>query len=140
MPDTRSPAASPGALHTAARVRRFNRFYTRRLGLLDAGHLHTPFTLAEVRVLYEVAHRDQPTAAAIAEALGLDAGYMSRLLRALRHGGLLTARVVPHDRRQRGLALTARGRKTFATLDARATADVAAMLGGLSRPEQARLL
>ncbi len=141
MPAARSPAASPGATHVAAaRVRRFNRFYTRRLGLLDAGHLRTPFTLAEVRVLYEVAHRDRPTAAAIAEVLGLDAGYMSRLLRALRHGGLLTARVVPHDRRQRVLALTARGRKTFATLDARATAEMAAMLGDLSRPEQARLL
>jgi DNA-binding MarR family transcriptional regulator/GNAT superfamily N-acetyltransferase len=124
----------------AARMRRFNRFYTRRLGLLDEGHLHSPFSLPEVRVLYEVAHREQPTAAAIAGALGVDAGYLSRLLRGLRHRGLLAARVVPHDRRQRILALTARGRRTFAGLDARATAEVAAMLEGLSAAERERLL
>jgi Transcriptional regulators len=89
-------------------------------------------------VLYEVAHREQPTAAAIAGALGVDAGYLSRLLRGLRHRGLLAARVVPHDRRQRILALTARGRRTFAGLDARATAEVAAMLEGLSAAERER--
>ena len=124
----------------AARVRRFNRFYTRRLGLLDQGHLHSPFSLPEVRVMYEVAHRERPTAAAIAAALDVDAGYLSRLLRGLRHRGLLAARVVPHDRRQRVLALTARGRRTFAGLDARATAEVAAMLEDLSPAERDRLL
>jgi len=124
----------------AARVRRFNRFYTRRLGLLDEGHLHSPFTLPEVRVLYEVAHRERPTAAAIAGALGVDAGYLSRLLRGLRHRGLVAARVVPHDRRQRVLALTARGRRTFAGLDARATSEVAALLQDLSPAERERLL
>jgi len=135
------PARRPSVPRAAAaRVRRFNRFYTRRLGLLDEGHLHSPFSLAEVRVLYEVAHRERPTAAAIATVLGVDAGYLSRLLRGLRHRGLLAARVVPHDRRQRILALTARGRRTFAGLDARATAEVAAMLQGLSPAEQDRLL
>ena len=132
------PAAVPRA--AAARVRRFNRFYTRRLGLLDEGHLHSPFSLPEVRVMYEVAHRERPTAAAIAAALGVDAGYLSRLLRGLRHRGLLAARVVPHDRRQRVLALTARGRRTFAGLDARATAEVAAMLEDLSAAERDRLV
>ena len=124
----------------AARVRRFNRFYTRRLGLLDEGHLCSPFSLPEVRVMYEVAHRERPTAAAIAAALDVDAGYLSRLLRGLRHRGLLTARVVPHDRRQRVLALTPRGRRTFAGLDARASADVAALLADLSAAERERLL
>ena len=124
----------------AARVRRFNRFYTRRLGLLDEGHLRSPFSLPEVRVMYEVAHRERPTAAAIAAALDVDAGYLSRLLRGLRHRGLLAARVVPHDRRQRVLVLTPRGRRTFAGLDARATADVAAMLADLSTSERERLL
>src|SRR6476646_3204889 len=124
----------------AARVRRFNRFATRRLGLRDEGHLHSPFTLPEVRVLYEVAHRERPTAAAIAGALGVDAGYLSRLLRGLRHRGLVAARVVPHDRRQRVLALTARGRRTFAGLDARATSEVAALLQDLSPAERERLL
>lgn len=132
------PAAVPRA--AAARVRRFNRFYTRRLGLLGEGHLHSPFSLPEVRVMYEVAHRERPTAAAIAAALGVDAGYLSRLLRGLRHRGLLAARVVPHDRRQRVLALTARGRRTFAGLDARATAEVAAMLEDLSAAERDRLV
>jgi DNA-binding MarR family transcriptional regulator/N-acetylglutamate synthase-like GNAT family acetyltransferase len=121
-------------------VRRFNRFYTRRIGLLDAGHLHSPFTLAEVRVLYELAHRERPTAGAIAGALGLDPGYLSRLVRGLRQRGLLEARAVPHDRRQRILVLTPRGRRTFATLDARATAEMASMLEGLSPPECDRLL
>jgi DNA-binding MarR family transcriptional regulator/GNAT superfamily N-acetyltransferase len=124
----------------AARVRRFNRFYTRRLGLLDQGHLHSPFSLPEVRVMYEVAHRERPTAAAIAAALGVDAGYLSRLLRGLQRRGLLAARVMPHDRRQRLLTLTARGRRTFAGLDARATAEVAAMLEGLSPVERDRLV
>lgn len=133
------PSHHPSAA-AAARVRRFNRFYTRRLGLLDAGHLHSPFTLAEVRVLYEVAHRERPTASAIAAVLGLDPGYLSRLLRGLRHRGLLATRPVPNDRRQRALELTARGRRTFGTLDARATAEVAGMLAGLSGPDCERLL
>ncbi|HKT60133.1 MAG TPA: helix-turn-helix domain-containing GNAT family N-acetyltransferase [Gemmatimonadales bacterium] len=135
------PARHPAVPRAAAaRVRRFNRFYTRRLGLLDEGHLHSPFALPEVRVLYEVANRERPTAAAVAGALGMDAGYLSRLLRGLRHRGLLEARVVPHDRRQRVLALTARGRRTFAGLDARATAEVAAMLEDLSPAERDRLI
>jgi DNA-binding MarR family transcriptional regulator/N-acetylglutamate synthase-like GNAT family acetyltransferase len=121
-------------------VRRFNRFYTRRIGLLDAGHRRTPFSLAEARVLYEIAHLDRPTASAIAETLQLDAGYLSRLLRGLRHRGLLTARAAPDDRRHRHLALTARGRKAFAGLDARATTEVAAMLEGLLPGERDRLL
>lgn len=132
------PTAVPGA--AAARVRRFNRFYTRRLGLLDEGHLHSPFSLPEIRVMYEVVHRQRPTAAAIAAALDVDAGYLSRLLRGLRQRGLLAARVEPHDRRQRILALTARGRRTFAGLDARATAEVSAMLEALSPADRERLV
>jgi DNA-binding MarR family transcriptional regulator/N-acetylglutamate synthase-like GNAT family acetyltransferase len=127
-------------LAAAARVRRFNRFYTRRIGLLDAGHLHTPFSLAEARVLYEVAHLERPTASTLIATLGLDAGYLSRLLRGLRQRGLLTARASADDRRRRHLALTARGRKAFGRLDARATDAVAGMLERLSAPERDRLL
>jgi DNA-binding MarR family transcriptional regulator/N-acetylglutamate synthase-like GNAT family acetyltransferase len=127
-------------LAAAARVRRFNRFYTRRIGLLDAGHLHTPFSLAEARVLYEVAHLDRPTASTLIATLDLDAGYLSRLLRGLRQRGLLTARAASSDRRRRELALTARGRKAFGQLDARATGAIAAMLDRLTGPERDRLL
>ena len=74
---------------TAAReVRRFNRFYTQRMGLLNSGLLHSPFSLAEVRVLYEIAHRNRPTARVIAGELQLDEGYLSRILRGLRQRGL----------------------------------------------------
>ena len=127
-------------LAAAARVRRFNRFYTRRIGLLDAGHLHTPFSLAEARVLYEVAHLDRPTASTLIATLDLDAGYLSRLLRGLRQRGLLTARAASGDRRRRELALTASGRKAFGQLDARATDAIAGMLERLSAPERDRLL
>lgn len=127
-------------LAAAARVRRFNRFYTRRIGLLDAGHLHSPFSLAEARVLYEVAHLDRPTASALIDRLDLDAGYLSRLLRGLRQRGLVTARATADDRRRRHLALTARGRRAFGQLDARATDAVARMLDRLSAPERDRLL
>jgi hypothetical protein len=88
----------PTTLATAVRVRRFNRFYTRRLGLLNAGLLQGPFSLAEVRVLYEVSHLGYPTAKEIADALDLD---LSRLLQGLRHRGLLKARAPAGDRRQR---------------------------------------
>lgn len=127
-------------LAAAARVRRFNRFYTRRIGLLDAGHLHTPFSLAEARVLYEVAHLDRPTATTLITSLDLDAGYLSRLLRGLRQRGLLTARAASDDRRRRELALTASGRKAFGQLDARATDAIASMLQRLTAPERDRLL
>ena len=124
----------------AARVRRFNRFYTRRLGLLHAGHLHSPFSLAEVRVLYELAHLEHPTASGIAAALDLDPGYLSRLLRGLRQRGLVAARAAARDRRRHQLTLTERGRKAFAGLDARATAEVAAMLARLSPAQERQLL
>jgi DNA-binding MarR family transcriptional regulator/GNAT superfamily N-acetyltransferase len=127
-------------LAAADRVRRFNRFYTRRMGLLNAGLLQSPFSLAEVRVLYEIAHQERPTAKSIAGTLQLDPGYLSRLLRGLRQRGLLTARAQAHDRRERRLALTARGRKAFGTLNSRATDEIAAMLQGLSPSQQHDLL
>src|SRR5215213_9022701 len=92
----------------AAVVREFNRFYTRRIGALG-GHLGSPFSLTEARVLYELAHRDRPTASEIAEALDLDRGYLSRLLRSFKKRGLITTAVARDDRRQTLLALTAAG-------------------------------
>src|ERR1700674_584332 len=90
-------------------IRRFNRFYTRQIGLLGKGYLDSPFTLAEVRVLYELAHRDSPTAAEIAKGLGLDAGYLSRMLLSFRKRGFLARKASDKDGRQNHLSLTNKG-------------------------------
>jgi len=121
-------------------VRRFNRFYTRRIGVLRAGLLDSPFSLAEARVLYELAHRDHPTAAGLAKDLGLDAGYLSRLLRGLERRRLIRRERSASDGRQSLLSLTGEGRRTFATLNTRSSAEVQAMLGKLSDAGQRRLV
>ncbi len=123
-----------------AAVRRFNRFYTRQLGLLDEGLLHSQFSLTEVRVMYEVAHHAGITATELREILALDAGYLSRILRGLRRQGLVTARAPAADRRRRQLSLTERGRRTFDELDARSTEEVDAMLARLSGAERRELV
>lgn len=124
----------------ALRLRQFNRFYTRRLGLLDAGHLDSPFSLAEVRVLYELAHRDHPTASDIAALLGMDEGYLSRLLRRFRQRGLVRARRASTDGRQRWLSLTPAGQKAYRDLDERATAGVVAMIQDLDPADRQQLV
>jgi DNA-binding MarR family transcriptional regulator/GNAT superfamily N-acetyltransferase len=123
-----------------ARVRRFNRFYTRQVGALDEGHLHSPFSLAEVRVLYEIANTDSPTAAALGRELRIDAGYLSRLLGGLERQGLVHRVPSSEDRRRSILRLTPDGRATFDDLDARARSQVAALLAPLGDSEQRRLL
>jgi DNA-binding MarR family transcriptional regulator/GNAT superfamily N-acetyltransferase len=123
-----------------AAVRRFNRFYTRVIGALDEGHLHSAFSLAETRVLYEIAHRQSPGATGIARDLRLDAGYLSRVLRMLEERGLVSRRPSPTDGRQSLLALTAVGADTVADLEARASADVRALLASRTAPAQARLV
>ncbi len=121
-------------------VRRFNRLYTRRIGALRAGLLDSPFSLAEARLLYELAHRERPAAAELARDLGLDAGYLSRLLRSLERRRLISRERSESDARQSLLSLTAAGRRTFATLDARSNAEVRAMLGKLPDAGQRRLV
>jgi DNA-binding MarR family transcriptional regulator/GNAT superfamily N-acetyltransferase len=120
-------------------VRQFNRFYTRRIGALGNAHLGSEFSLTEMRVLYELAHRDNPTATEIGEALGLDTGYLSRTLRSFRKRGLVRADPGV-DRRRRHLSLTASGRKAFAPLERGARADVIDMLRPLSDDQQVRVL
>ena len=121
-------------------ARRFNRFYTRRIGVLREGAYKSAFSLTEVRVLYELAHRDKPTATALGRDLGLDAGYLSRILRGFERRGLVSKTRSPTDGRQSHLSLTVQGRKVFAPLNARSHDEVAAMLGGLSAAQQARVV
>ncbi|HTW63770.1 MAG TPA: helix-turn-helix domain-containing GNAT family N-acetyltransferase [Bryobacteraceae bacterium] len=120
-------------------VRRFNRFYTRQIGLLGQGYLDSPFTLAEVRVLYEIAHGGSPAAAGIAKALGLDPGYLSRMLRSFQNRGLLVRRPSQADARQSHLSLTRKGRAAFEALEKKSQAGVAKMIGQMSPAEQIRL-
>ena len=111
-----SVTATPPAADTVDAVRRFNRFYTRRIHILDEAHLKSDFSLAAVRVLYELAHRDAMSAADLGRELDLDPGYLSRI------------------------RLTARGRARFAVLDARASDDIAALLAPLGEPSERRLV
>ena len=121
-------------------TRRFNRFYTRRIGVLQEGLLQSPFSLAEARVLYELAHREGPRAAELGKELGLDAGYLSRILCGLRKRGLVDRRPSPADGRTKLLALTRRGKAAFATLDERSRQEVGAMLAALPLRGQGRLV
>jgi DNA-binding MarR family transcriptional regulator/N-acetylglutamate synthase-like GNAT family acetyltransferase len=121
-------------------VRRFSRFYTRRIGLLQDGLLETPFSLTQARVLYELAHKRDCTATDIVTALGLDHGYLSRILRSFEDRGLISRRRAKADGRQMVLALTAKGQLAFGALDKRSQTDVGAMLKGLSKAEQVRVV
>jgi DNA-binding MarR family transcriptional regulator/GNAT superfamily N-acetyltransferase len=122
-----------------AAVRRFNRFYTQKIGVLQEGHLKSPFPLTEVRVLYELAHRAQPTASELGRDLGLDAGYLSRILRRFEKKGFLSRKTSRKDGRQQLLSLTRKGEEAFAPLNARSRAEIATLLGTLAEPEQKRL-
>jgi DNA-binding MarR family transcriptional regulator/N-acetylglutamate synthase-like GNAT family acetyltransferase len=121
-------------------VRRFNRFWTRQIGVLREEYLESPFSLTEVRVLYELANRGESTASELGEELGLDAGYLSRILRGFEKHDLIHKRPSETDGRRRLLRLTERGREAFAPLDARSRNDIGAMLGGMSTAEQERLV
>ena len=123
-----------------AAVRRFNRFYTRQIGLLQGTLYQSPFSLAEVRVLYELAHRNRPTAAEISKDLGLDPGYLSRILRSFEKRKLIARSPSESDGRQSLLALTAQGQKVFAPLERRSRDEVGGMLGKLNVAEQSRLV
>ncbi|MFL4983279.1 MAG: MarR family winged helix-turn-helix transcriptional regulator, partial [Xanthobacteraceae bacterium] len=123
-----------------AAVRRFNRFYTQRLGVLQNGYGKSPFSLAEARVLYELTRRDKATASEIGAELGLDAGYLSRILRGFADAGLIVREPSRHDARQSLIALTSEGRAAFAAIDARSRDEVAAMLARLAEPDRARLV
>jgi DNA-binding MarR family transcriptional regulator/GNAT superfamily N-acetyltransferase len=120
-------------------IRSFNRFYTRKIGVID-GTASNPFSLAEARVLYELARRQGSTATDLRKELGLDAGYLSRILRGFERGKLVMRERSAADERQKSLSLTAKGRRAFAPLDERSNRDVAAMLEALSSSERKQLV
>lgn len=121
-------------------VRAFNRFYTQKIGVLTEGLLQSPFTLPEVRILWELAHRRDATATELSRQLGMDPGYTSRILHTLVRRRLVTRRRSLDDKRQSLLALTARGRSSFALLDARSSRQVSQMLDGVAAGDRLRLV
>ena len=129
-----------GLDYSIARARRFNRFYTRRIGVLDEGLYHTRFSLTESRVLYELAHRPNLTATALGKDLGLDPGYLSRIVHRFEKRCLIAKTPSEADGRQSLLRLTPGGHAAFAPLDAHSHQETGAMLSRLSRPEQRRLI
>jgi DNA-binding MarR family transcriptional regulator/GNAT superfamily N-acetyltransferase len=123
-----------------AAVRRFNRFYTRRIGVLEEGLLASSFSLTEARVIYEVAQSEGATAARLADELGLDPGYLSRILAGFAKRGLIARFPSERDGRQSVLSLTGKGRAAFAGLDRRSAEEIGELLGALSTGQQARLI
>jgi len=121
-------------------IRRFNRFYTRQIGVLHEHLLQSQFSLTEVRVLYEVAHRENQTAKDLCEDLGLDRGYVSRMLRGFEERGWIRTIPSPDDRRRQFLSLTAKGRKVFDPLDHRSSDEISTLLGRLSPDRRKKLL
>jgi DNA-binding MarR family transcriptional regulator/GNAT superfamily N-acetyltransferase len=123
-----------------ATVRGFSRFYTSKLGIIEPKLLHSPWTLQEARIIYEIAQRDGCTATDLVRALGLDAGFLSRTLQALQRRRIVARKPSTSDRRVTEIALTAKGRAAFAELDSRSRDEVAALLGALDTAARAALV
>ncbi|MDK9697267.1 MAG: helix-turn-helix domain-containing GNAT family N-acetyltransferase [Siculibacillus sp.] len=145
LPDVEPPtpiaaATMPPRDRSVERVRVFNRFYTRRLDLLDRGFLASPYTLGEVRILWELAHREGVSAADLSRELGIDPGQMSRTLGRLVGAGLIARVADAGDARRSTIALTAHGREVLAPLEAEQRRRVAAGLRGLTPEAVGRLV
>ena len=123
-----------------AAVRAFNRFYTRRLGMLGTGLLGTEHPLPQARVLYELGQRPATATADLRTALDLDAGYLSRLLTSLEHSGLVERRPDPHDARRQTVRLTRGGKRAYTELDARSKLEIQELLEKLTDADQRRVL
>ena len=121
-------------------VRRFNRFYTKQIGVLSEHVLKTQFSLAEARVIYELAQREKATATEMGAELGLDVGYLSRLLAVFKKRGLISRKPSETDGRQSLIRLTEKGRKAFAELNAHSHNEIEALLGRLSPADRDRLI
>jgi DNA-binding MarR family transcriptional regulator/GNAT superfamily N-acetyltransferase len=133
---TPTPPVDPAAVKA---IRQFNRFYTRRIGALDP-YLGSPMSLTDVRVLYELAHRETAVASEIGRDLGLDAGYMSRILRRFETEGWLTREPHPRDARQSVLRLTGSGHAAFAPLQQKSREEAAALLAPLAPAQREQLV
>jgi len=123
-----------------AAVRRFTRFYTRQIGLLNEGLLKSPYSLAESRVLYEIASREEVAASDLTRDLGLDPGYLSRMLRGFERKGLIDRTPSDSDARRQLLTLTDTGRAAFADLDRASAHQVEQLLSDLPAANRNRLL
>jgi DNA-binding MarR family transcriptional regulator/GNAT superfamily N-acetyltransferase len=121
-------------------VRGFNRFYTRQIGVLNEHLLKSSFSLAEGRIIYELAQREKATATELGGELGLDAGYLSRMLADFKKRGLIARKPSETDGRQSLIRLTEKGQKAFAQLNAQSHNQIEAMLGRLSPSDQDRLI
>jgi DNA-binding MarR family transcriptional regulator/GNAT superfamily N-acetyltransferase len=136
----RPAAVLPTPADPVQTIRRFNRFYTRQIGVLQEHLLQSQFSLTEVRVLYELAHREDVTAKDLCRDLGLDRGYVSRMLQTFETHGWIKTAPSPDDRRCQFLSLTAKGHKVFDPLERRSSEEVAAMLARLSPNQQKKML
>jgi len=121
-------------------MRRFNRFYTKRIGLLNQGLLKTRFPLTQARIIFELAQHEQSKASDLTSELGIDPGYLSRILSRFEQDGLIQKMRSKSDSRQSLLKLTAKGRKSFSILDDRSRQEVKDLLQSLSSEDQHRLL
>ena len=129
-----------GNMSDTAAVRRFNRFYTKQIGILRQGYLNSPYSLSEVRTLYEIAHRDRPTASAIAKNLDLDPGYLSRMLARFEKRRLIARHQESADARRSTLQLTAKGRAAFTPLERAADRSIETLLSKLAAPQRRSLI
>jgi len=123
-----------------AAVRHFSRFYTRKIGVLHEGLLDSPFSLTEARIIYELAHHETATAAELTKELGLDASYVSRILKGFFDRGLILRRASQTDGRETWLSLTAEGQEHFVQMNARSDGEVGAILDCLPGTDQHRLV
>jgi DNA-binding MarR family transcriptional regulator/GNAT superfamily N-acetyltransferase len=134
-----APTSSRSDTRIAA-FRRFNRFYTQKIGVLDKGYLQSEFSVAEARVLYELAQRGETTASEISCNLGLDTGYLSRILAKLEGEQLIRRAPAEQDARQRVIQVTPKGKKAVSALDARSEQQAGSLLAELTDPQQASVL
>ena len=129
-----------GRGQTVGGIRRFNRFYTAFLGVLDRHFLESPYSLTEVRILYEIRHATESLARDIGTSLGVDRGYLSRIIDSFILRGLLRTSPSRQDRRRRIITLTKKGEEVFDQLETRSEESVSRAIKGLSRAEQDELL